>query len=167
MSSKKRSADASPSEEATYEAAASSKTTHISPEDPPPASAKPRRGRKQGSKVELAGLLAGGAGGLFQTQARKETKWNLDNLCGKVVDDDNDDSSFSSSESSATSDYDEEDFGVVEDEEECCLTDIVGNRIIPVGKLAKVLRRDTCCRKCAVKNHKAYIAEFLAFCKAH
>ena len=55
----------------------------------------------------------------------------------------------------------------MEDKEECCLTIMVGNRSITIAKLAKVLRCNTCCRKCAVKKHKAYISEFLAFCKAH
>ena len=53
----------------------------------------------------------------------------------------------------------------MEEEDKTCLTNLVGNRIIPVGKLAKVLRKDTFCQRCAVRNHKAYITTFPKFCK--
>ena len=127
-----------------------------------------KTGPKKGTKRELAALRAGGVGGLARGNKDAE-EWKLDNTLhpkrrDHLVDLDADDSSYSS-ESSASSVYSEENFGIVEEEDETCLTDMVGNRILPVGKVAKVLRKDTCCRRCAVRNHKTYITKFLKFCK--
>ena len=77
----------------------------------------------------------------------------MDNLCGEVINKDANNSSFSSSAPLASSDYNKEDFRVVEEKEECCLNDMVGNRILPVGNLAKVLLRDTCYQNFTAKNH--------------
>ena len=90
--------------------------SHISLEDPPPASEKTTRDRRPGSKVELGGLHTGESGECSQTLAFKKARLNIKRrkgrlLCGEV----NEDVSHLSlsSELLASSDYRMEEFGVL------------------------------------------------------
>ena len=121
-----------------------------------------KRGRKKGTKVDLATLLPGGIGGRpQQSEVAAQSTWNLEKLDPIEREAVFDDSSFSSFGSDAE---DELDFDEMENE---CLTDMRGNRIIPVGELADVIRKKMCCKKCALAEHKNYMHKFIEFTKKY
>ena len=153
----------------------------ISPEDrtheqqatePPPK----KRGRKKGSKVELNALqTSGGYGGrarksIFSEAGRKEeSSWNLDGgHCREIL---SDDSSYSSSDdSSCLSESEEEeefDAEIGDHELDECISDLEGNRILPVKKVVEVLRTSVTCKRCVLRNHKKITKNFLAFCSQY
>ena len=116
--------------------------------------------------MELLALQPGGSGRRPRDQGLgNETQWRL---CEEITGND-DDESWSSNSSYGSSSEDDDDLASFEEEEETesCLTDLVGNRILPVGKIAKIFREVVCCKKCAVRNHKSYMKDFLDFCQQH
>ena len=96
-------------------------------------------------------------------ERNKEPRWNLSSR--KVDDEEDSGSSWSSVDSDDISSVELDDFGEPEEEEETCLTNLVGNIILPVGWIVKVLQDHICCRRCAVQNHMSHISAFLFFCK--
>ena len=45
-----------------------------------------------------------------------------------------------------------------------CVSDLEGNRLLPIGKIVNAIGNSMCCRKCAVSNHKDMMNDFVAFC---
>ena len=118
-------------------------------------------------KMELLALQEGGSGARPRVQIEHETCWNMTTTNKFEGGFDDEESSWSSDSEEDVSSVESSDFGVPEEEEESCLTDLVGNRILPVGQVVKAFRQNVCCRKCAVKNHKSHISAFLTFCKEY
>ena len=130
-------------------------TTTASQQHIPPPLVK-KRGRKKGVSYELANLSSGGCGGRRDTVG-KETPWNL-NFCSVTKDlveksdgSDESDSDFSMSGDSTS--ISEEEIDDWEEDDELCISDMVGNRIFPIDGLCSELRKNVCCKKCAVKNN--------------
>ena len=119
-------------------------------------------------KMSLHALQSGGSDGQRQSQQlrQNEPEWNLGDA-GRVNLDNEDNSTFNSETSESFSSGSDDDFREAEDKGECCLTNMVGNRILSIAKVAKVLQRHTCCCRCAFHNHKNYIKDFLDFCKEY
>ena len=119
-------------------------------------------------KLELLRLQSGGVGGSRRSVVSgNETNWKFNVPPPLNPHDDDDDDESYSDDSSSSSVHSDEDFGVVEEEDECCLTDLKGNRIVSIDQLAKILRTEVCCRRCAVRNHKTHMSDFLAFAKKY
>ena len=149
--------------------------TFISPDDEqvsvPPGK---KRGRKKGFKNELHALLPGGYGGRARRSIFAEhddsSQWRLDEgrMMGQEYHHDvsstGSDSDYSSDDDSSM-DPDEEELGVIgEDEVDQCITDLNGTRLLPVSQLSAVIKLKMCCKRCALKEHKRHISNFLAFC---
>ena len=66
--------------------------------------------------------------------------------------------------SSGVSDDESLDCDEVEGE---CVTDLKGNRIVAVSKLATAIKKSMCCKKCAVAGHQQYMQDFLTFTDTH
>ena len=127
-----------------------------------------KRRRKKGSKAELDALRSGD----FGRQSRravfpqeKEDWWKLEGkkvLCEEIMSD-KDDSSYSShsSKDSEESLFDE---GLGDHKLEQCVSNLEGNRILPIKKMMGGLRSSMTCRRCVIKNHKRLTKDFLAFC---
>ena len=117
-----------------------------------------KRGRKKGCKLELASIIPGGIGGRIKEDSGPI--WELE----KKTDNDDDDEDSLYSLSLAPSSEDEMDYDVMEDE---CITDLKGNRIIPVKEIVMAINRSMCCKKCAIAGHCQYLHDFLAFVDEH
>ena len=76
-------------------------------------------------------------------------------------DDYDDDSDYSES---STSTLESDDF---EEEVDCCVSDMTGNRLLPMDKLLGVFRNSVCCRRCAVSNHTKEMKRFMSFTKEY
>ena len=87
--------------------------------------------------------------------------WELER---KIETDDNDDDDSLYSLLSASSSEDDVEYDVMEDE---CITDLKGNRILPVKEIVTAIDRSMCCRKCAIAGHRQYLRDFLAFTDEH
>ena len=111
----------------------------------PPCPQRPKRGRKKGGKNELLALRSGGQGGRYFEEI--DNDWLLDLKACVPIDDatDSDDESYSSSSSE---DLDDEVLNTFEEAE--CLTDMKGTHILPIEKLAKVVKLHMCCKKCSI-----------------
>ena len=134
-------------------------------ESPPILRKKP--GRKKGVRLELVNLCAGGIRGRrIINNKEDEPPWNLYGMNNsEKKDDEDDDSDFSVSTASSIDTDDFED--LEEDEANCCVDDMSGNRLVPIEKLAHVLRNNVCCRRCAAFNHMKEINRFLAFAEEY
>ena len=147
--SSKRAAVSSPTEGNNT---SQSTQNEVSPKDPPPAIANKKRGRKKGTKLELAALQEGGSGGRARVQMERneEPRWNFSSR--KVDDEEDSGSSWSSVDSDDISSVELDDFAEPEEEEETCLTNLAGNRILPVQQIVKVFHNHVCCSRCAVRH---------------
>ena len=134
-------------------------------ESPPKLRKKP--GRKKGVRLEVANLGAGGIRGRRIIDTKEdEPPWNLYGMNNNVEkDDDDDDSDFSVFTESSIDTDDFED--LEEDEANCCVDDMNGNRLIPIDKLAYVMRNNVCCRRCAALNHTKEVKRFLSFAEEY
>ena len=136
--SSKRSAVSSPTEgNISSVGAAPTTQNEVSPEQPPPAVAQKKKGRKKGMKMELLALQEGGSGARPRVQIEHETCWNMTTTNKFEGGFDDEESNWSSDSEEDVSSVESSDFGVPEEEEESCLTDLVGNRILPVGQVVK------------------------------
>ena len=125
----------------------------------PPA---PKRcGRKKGARLEMIALEEGGAGGRRGNKRKEESSWNL--LKPAEEDSDDDDSDFSTLSDISEGDDDED----WDEKEDLHVSNMTGNRILQVDKLASILKEHMCCRKCAVHNHTNHMRRFLQFTKEY
>ena len=130
------------------------------------SSSSTRSGRKKGCVLERVNLRSGGMGG----RERPETvddhlPWNLE-----WKDGDDDDNESSDSEYTVSSDSEEEDEvpdDLGDEDEANCISDLEGNRLLPLGKVMNVMSNSMCCTKCAIQNHKVLMDEFIDFCSAY
>ena len=117
---------------------------------------KKKCGRKSGCNIEEVNLRSGGQGG---RALNNNSPWKIDLRDSVNLDDS--DGSYSQSESS---EEDEED--IFEDEINC-VSDLEGNRLLPIGKVLNAMSNNMCCAKCATANHKTLMEEFIDFCSAY
>ena len=75
-----------------------------------------------------------------------------------------DDSSYSSV-SSIDSDEEVDEDNFEEEDFDSCVIDMIGNRIVPINSLSNIVRKNCCCRRCAVNNHRKYVNDFIQFTK--
>ena len=120
-----------------------------------------RRGRKKGARLEMIALEEGGAGGRRGNKRKEESSWNL--LKPAEEDSDDDDSDFSTLSDISEGDDDED----WDEKEDLHVSNMTGNRILQVDKLASILKEHMCCRKCAVHNHTNHMRRFLQFTKEY
>ena len=71
-----------------------------------------------------------------------------------------DDSSYLSNSSYVEEEEEELEYDDMENE---CITNMHGNRILPVDHIAKVIKEKMCSKKCATSSHKKLMKEFMAF----
>ena len=105
-----------------------------------------------GTKLELLALASGGMGGRIRSETTsQDTDWNFtEEQPHKNYSINEDKSSGFESDTTVSSD-DTLDDGFFEEEEDLsCLTDLDGNRILPIRKLIDVIQKHMCCRKCAI-----------------
>ena len=126
---------------------------------------KQRKGPKKGYKFELAGLLPGGSGGRPRRCTQGEDpKWSLGGEGMSSGSSSDEDSSYWASDSDEEEE-DDEDLGL---HDEClCLSDMSGNRILPIQNLCDGMSKNLCCQMCAEKNHKSFIHDFLYYARAY
>ena len=115
------------------------------------SSLKRKRGRKKGCKLDLISLASGGSGrqrrgdnaaGLWDLDAtRADRAFNSDSDY-----DSEDDSSFSDSSSVSDLEEEDDDYDEFEESEDECITDMKGNRILPIHKIGKVVRNSCAAR---------------------
>lgn len=61
-------------------------------------------------------------------------------------------------------DSDEEEPEDLGDENEAnCISDLEGNRVLPLGKIMNAMSNSMCCTKCATQNHNVLMDKFIAF----
>ena len=113
-----------------------------------------KRGRKKGYKVDLMGIVdLGGKGGWSLQTSPKESVWELNPR--KLDWDDSDTTSYGSSQDSSNkSNLEDFEFDEMEDN---CITNMTGTWILPVKKLATIIKTQFCCKKCAVAEQKEKI----------
>lgn len=116
---------------------------------PPP---KAKRGGKKGCKIDLLQLTSGGSGGQYCQNDCSE--WNFE----KKESDNSSIDLYSMSSYSSVDDL--EDYDEMESD---CITDMKGARILPIEKVAKAIREEMCCRRCALNGHKKYMNDFISF----
>ena len=107
----------------------------------------------------LNSIVPGGSGGRIRKDDRN--MWELERKID-TNDNDGDDSLYSLS--SAPSSEDEVEYDIMEDE---CITDLKGNRILPVKEIVMAINRSMCCKKCAIAGYHQYLRDFLAFTDEH
>ena len=66
------------------------------------------------------------------------------------------------------SDPEDDDLDVdFEEDLDWCVSHLEGNRILPIGKLAHIMRTKMCCHAWAIKGHKNSMNFFIEFCTAY
>ena len=48
-----------------------------------------------------------------------------------------------------------------------CVSDMIGNQIVKIDRIPRVIKENMCCKKCAMVGHTKYIAQFLKFSHQH
>ena len=121
-------------------------------------SPKSNRGRKLGCIMEEVNLRPGGVGGRV---CGDSTPWHLDFNQRSDSDSNESDSDFS------VSGDDEEDTEMIGEDEMDCISDLEGNRLLPIGQVLNAIGNSMCCAKCVSSNHKALMDKFVDFCTAY
>ena len=107
-------------------------------------------------------MVDGGyAGRRYITRKDAGSSWNF---CREIIEPESSDDTSYSASSSNISDY-KDDGEEWKDEDDACVTDMVGNRLLPINSLCQKLRKNLCCKKCAVHNHRKEISKFLSFAR--
>lgn len=44
-----------------------------------------------------------------------------------------------------------------------CITDMKGDRILPVYQIFELMKKDVCCKKCDILGHKSCMKGFMVF----
>ena len=109
-----------------------------------------KRGRKKGSKIEMISLALGGCGGKRRVDDDRDNDhpWKLEAGTTSNYNKDSsseDDSSYADSSVDISGD----DFEYDEFEEEC-ITNMKGNRILPIDRIGAVIRNTMCCKKMCI-----------------
>ena len=118
-------------------------------------STKSQCGRKKGCVLEEINLRSGGVG---QRPVHDSIPWNLERY---GIDSDSD---FSKSSSESEENYDSENLS---EKGVDCVSNLEGNRLLPIGKVVNAISNSMCCSKCALSNHKALMNDFIDFCSAY
>ena len=146
-------------------------TTRVTPnqEDEPPQMEMKKRGRPKGTKMELLALQNGGTGGRLRATLRSQSgdsKWDLSSrpAGGKKINiEEYDSSSGYESDTTETSVDTLDDEFFDEEEDFSCLSDLDGNRILPIRKLTDIIQNKMCCRKCAIGYHEKLLSQFIQY----
>ena len=91
--------------------------------------------------------------------------WNIDWKDGVDADNESSDSEYMVSSDSEEEDEVPDDLG--DEDESNCISDLEGNRLLPLGKVMNVMSNSMCCTKCATQNHNTLMDEFLDLCSAY
>ena len=116
-----------------------------------------KRGRKLNCNLEEVNLRPGGKGGRVMDDnwraVHDKCTWNFGV-----------EASSSEEEEEEEEEDDEEEEEEITGDKKNCVSDLEGNRLLPIGKIVNAIGNSMCCRKCAVSNHKDMMNNFIAFC---